>query len=84
MDGAKNPQIHEVAFNLGRKIRDYRDDVRSETAGGTKSPHIRRAHWHSFWSGPKAGKRELTVRWLPPIPVKIEGEIPTTVRKIDS
>jgi hypothetical protein len=83
MDGAKNPQIHEVAFDLGRKIRDYRKDAGSGVAGGTKSPHIRRAHWHSFWSGPKAGKRELTVRWLPPIPVKIEGDAPVTIRKID-
>jgi hypothetical protein len=41
-------------------------------------------NWHSFWSGPKAGKRELAVRWLPTIPVKIEGDAPVTIRKIDS
>jgi len=30
-------------------------------------PHIRRAHWHSFWTGPRTGARKLVVKWLHPI-----------------
>jgi hypothetical protein len=40
-------------------------------------PHIRRAHWHHYWIGPRAApaeERELVVRWLPPILVNVEEE----------
>jgi hypothetical protein len=46
-------------------------------------PHIRRAHMHSRWTGPRKDrkKQEIVTRWLPPIPVKVglEGEelVPT-------
>ncbi len=42
--------------------------------GGRKSPipHIRRAHWHSYWIGPR-GNQTLIVKWLPPIAVNLDA-----------
>jgi len=43
-------------------------------AHASPRPHIRRAHWHHFWTGPRDGDRKLILRWLPPIPVGIDDE----------
>ena len=43
--------------------------------GGHASPrpHIRRAHWHSYWVGQKSQPeaRSVVLKWLPPIPVNV-------------
>ena len=47
--------------------------------------HVRRAHWHSFWTGPRAdaAKRKIELRWLPPIPVNLDlGGIVPTVHEV--
>lgn len=30
-------------------------------------PHLRRAHWHGFWTGPRDGERRFRYKWLSPI-----------------
>lgn len=49
-----------------------------------KRPHIRRAHWHSFWVGPKKEpkRRRLIVKWLHPILIG-GGEIVPTIRLVE-
>ena len=43
------------------------------SAAGTRPrAHIRRAHWHRFWTGPRDGERTPRVKWLPPIPVNVD------------
>lgn len=79
------PKVWDVGYRIGAAIRAAQSKEQSESQGGTHAsprPHIRRAHWHSFWTGPKRGV--LKVYWLPPIPVgvqEIEGLIPV-VREI--
>jgi hypothetical protein len=63
----------EVAYRLGAALRLSLAQF-SEAHGGTHAsprPHIRRAHWHSFWTGPhdQPARRRLELRWLPPVPV---------------
>ena len=47
-------------------------------------PHLRRAHWHSFWTGKRDGaERKLILRWLPPMAVNIdEAELPTVITPV--
>lgn len=76
-----------VGERIGAGIRKYRNQETQEHQGGTHaSPraHIRRAHWHSFWTGPRDGQRKLILRWLPPIPVGVDddGELPAVIHKI--
>ena len=46
--------------------------------------HWRRAHWHTFWVGPRDGARSVRVKWLAPIPVNIDDPdaLPATVRPV--
>lgn len=49
---ADRPEIWDVGFGLGKQIREGKG-----VSGGTHAgprPHIRRAHWHTFWEGPMA------------------------------
>ena len=45
-------------------------------------PHVRRAHWHYFWTGKRgADTRKLVLRWVHPVLVG-NGELPTVVHNI--
>ena len=49
-------------------------------------PPYPRAHWRSFWVGKKnqPDARSVTLKWLPPIPVNVQGvdDLTTTVRDV--
>lgn len=63
---AAKPRIWELGKKTGDSIR------RAQTEAGNKkgpAPHIRRAHWHGFWTGPMDGDREFNLKWLAPIVV---------------
>lgn len=68
---AKRPRVWSVGKQLGEQLRKPAEP--SETAGNKKSPHLRRAHWHGFWSGPRDGERRFNYKWLPPIAVAAGG-----------
>lgn len=88
----------EVGLRIGASIRTYRnqqaiseldsdeDDAPTEEGRQQRSPrpHVRRAHWHSFWTGPRDGDRKLVLRWLPPTPVNVtEAEqLPAVLHKV--
>ncbi len=71
----------DVGVRIGRackaaeaadKAAQVSDEPRERTS---KRPHIRRAHWHRFWVGSERnGDRRLVLRWLPPIPVKVDSQ----------
>lgn len=78
-------KIRQMGIRIGTSLRSHRksSSASSATLNGTMTPHVRRAHWHRFWVGPRNGPRRLTVKWLPPIPVNVDrGEIQTTVRSL--
>lgn len=78
----ERPRIWRVGDRLGEAIRRAEGAERAEpTPGPTGShasprPHIRRAHWHAYWTGPKSDltARALVLKWLPPIPVNLTEE----------
>lgn len=67
-------------YPVGVRIASGLQRIRSETTkrndsslstdtSGRRSPipHVRSAHWHSFWIGPRdSNERKLTVKWIPP------------------
>ncbi|MBK6427824.1 MAG: hypothetical protein IPF82_17005 [Blastocatellia bacterium] len=60
------PTVWETGTRLGGALRRAREAA-SDPGGGSHAaprPHIRRAHWHHFWTGPKAGERRLVLRWV--------------------
>ena len=44
--------------------------ARGETGGShaPKAPHVRRAHWHHYWTGARdSTERALVLKWIPPV-----------------
>lgn len=88
------PRVWECGYRIGAAIRAAQEQERRPAGDGTHAsprPHIRRAHWHSFWTGPKAKvgatretDRKLVLRWLPPIAVNVseEAEVVPTVHPV--
>lgn len=68
--GPRQPRTWEVGYRIGATLR--RGSTTSGERGGTGEraaprPHLRRAHWHHYWTGPRADEqRTLVVHWLPP------------------
>ena len=86
-----HPSRWEVGYRLGAALRQALSEHEPGEATGTHAsprPHIRRAHWHSFWVGKRdqPDARSVTLKWLPPIPVNVTGveDLTTTVRDVGS
>ncbi|WP_192905784.1 AcrVA2 family anti-CRISPR protein [Geobacter anodireducens] len=63
------PRIWTVGGKMAVRLREARQAAERSTSTGqrTLTPHIRRAHWHGFWTGPLDGPRRFSYHWLPPI-----------------
>lgn len=100
-DGAKlfaaqAPAVWDVGVRMGSALRaayHAEQTQPSEGAGARPRGHVRRPHWHGFWSGPikdKDGnavpneKRDFSVRWLPPILVNLSSpdDMPSVIRPV--
>lgn len=84
---ADKPTAWDVGVRLGAALRQAQQAGRAEEPGDGSwpgpRPHIRRAHWHGFWNGPKKGERRFVLHWLPPIAINIASldSLPATVRR---
>ncbi len=83
---AAGPATWELGWRVGAKLRSARS-ARPTGSGGSHArprPHMRAAHWHHYWTGPRTGDRRLVVRWVHPIVVGgTLGELATTARDLD-
>ena len=85
-----HPTQWNVAYRLGAALRrEWAVQEPGDSSEGTHAkprPHIRRAHWHSYWVGKvhQPETRRVIVKWLPPIAVNVQDvdELPTTVREV--
>jgi hypothetical protein len=92
MIAAAECRVWDVGIRVGAAIRKYREQEdeeirqRDNKPHNSPRPHIRRAHWHSFWKGHKSdyAGRELILHWLPPIPVMVgDSELPAVIREVE-
>ena len=79
----------DVGARIGATLRAARDRAEAATYSpepGERArprPHWRRAHFHTFWTGPIEGERIARVKWLPPIPVGLDGqELPAVIHPV--
>lgn len=62
-------EISDVGYRLGNAIRESRKEkpniqyIGEHSHGSPKSPHIRRSHFHSYWTG-SGDDKELIVKWV--------------------
>lgn len=76
----KAPIVHLTGMRIGAKLELARARYeRSEgQTGESVRPHVRRAHWHHYWTGPREGERRTVLRWLSPILVGYgDDRVPT-------
>jgi hypothetical protein len=68
----------DVGMRIGAAINKSIGQHIDSTGGGIPKNrprgHIRRAHWHLFWTGPKDKDRVPKIKWLPPIFVNIKKD----------
>lgn len=83
------PTTWDVGVRMGAAIRKAKIAIESEDRGGTHAsprPHVRRAHWHTYWTGPRKDpqKRKPILKWLSPILVNVEdgADMPVTIRQV--
>ena len=73
------PTVRETGHRIGAALRRARSQ--STGAGTTPATHVRRAHWHTYWVGPRDNaRREL--RWISPTLVggDVDDLVPTVHR----
>jgi len=59
-------QVWQVAWRAGAALEpSTRSEAGEAPTGVTVKPHVRRAHFHSYWCGP--GRERCEVRWLGPV-----------------
>jgi len=88
-------QYWDIGVRIGAALRRSYSASGHETSGfhGAPRPHLRRAHWHGYRTGPKkladgteipTAKRQFELKWLPPIPVNVDDldAMPTTIRSV--
>lgn len=74
----KAQQVAEAEYGNTPNAQDH-------TKFRTCRPHWRRAHWHTYYTGPKNGERTPLVKWLPPVAVKLDGQsLPTVIHHVNS
>lgn len=64
--------ITTAGAHIGAVIRKGYTSERKEreTSGSNtpKAPHVRRAHWHHYWTGARnSEERALVLKWIPPV-----------------
>jgi hypothetical protein len=77
----------DVGFRMGADLRRAAAES-GESKGGAHAsprPHVRTAHWHHYWTGPRdSTQRKLVLKWLHPMLVKAEKpeDLVPTVRPV--
>lgn len=79
----------DVGVRIGNAVRAHRKAAARCAMPGTTHtsprPHMRRGHWHHFWTGPKSDPdtRKLVLKWVAPtfVSVSVE-ETPVTLHPV--
>lgn len=59
------PKYIQVGQSLGAQLRQAANSTGEP--GTEKRPHLRRGHWHGYWTGPLKGDRKFIYHWISPL-----------------
>ena len=70
-----------------QRLSGYSADDVIPVSHASPRPHVRSAHWHTYWTGPRNAVfplRKPVMRWIPPLPVGMDWkrELPTSIRVV--
>ncbi len=78
------PVVRRVGYRVGQAIRRrYKEHAAQGGTHASPAAHMRRAHWHHFWTGPRSvpSERRLVLRWVHPVLVGA-GEVEPVIRTV--
>ena len=79
----------DVGVRLAPKIRLSKATERKESGDEHKShasprTHMRRGHWHHYWTGPKSGERKLILKWTAPMLIGcVDENSPAVIHRVN-
>lgn len=81
------PTTWLTGYRIGATLRLAGSGGKGEGEGteaekASPRPHIRRAHWHTYLTGPRDRPQKPVLKWLPPVPVGA-GEIVPVIRGVE-
>ena len=91
--GPSETRVWDVGIRISHAIRNAGERGWGGTVEGTTHasprPHVRSAHWHTYWTGPRKERfpvRKPVLRWIPPIPIGMDWkkELPTHIRVLNN
>lgn len=62
------PKLWTVGNETGEQLRKAHNE-NTQPTGRTVKTHLRRGHWHGYWTGPRSGDQRFIYKWMPPIVV---------------
>lgn len=76
------PRLWEAGWRIGPALEAAQSRERGADGGEYSGPraHLRRAHWHTYWTG--RGREKAELRWLHPILVGAPEDAVPTVRMV--
>jgi hypothetical protein len=86
--------VWDVGVRMGAALRLARETVEKSTSETVREdegqkrasprPHVRRAHWHGYWTGPRDRERKFILHWISPVLVsgKTDSDMPVTIRPV--
>ena len=90
-DGSyKRVSVWDVGTRIGAALRKASNNHTTSNADGghqqksVMRPHVRRAHWHSYWTGKRDGERTPVLKWIHPVIVNSQPEeiIPAVIHPV--
>lgn len=79
------PLVWEVGWRVSASLRAAHGapgDGEPRGPGRRPRPHVRRGHWHHYWTGPMTGPRQLVLRWVHPTLVAADDQQPPPVTTV--
>ena len=82
----------DVGIRVGAAIRQQKmreqseQPERNQNGHNSPRPHMRRGHWHHFWTGSKTRpeERKLILKWLSPMTVATNtDDTPVVIHKVE-
>jgi len=67
---AAKPRSIVVGQEFVEEVKKFEREQADSVSFSGRRAHMRRGHYHNFWTGPKAGPRRLVCKWLPPTVVR--------------
>lgn len=64
---AERIRVWKIGQKTGDKLKVHRIAGGGTTKNRSVRAHLRRGHWHGYWTGPKSEKQTFVYRWIHPL-----------------